>query len=213
MPRRTMPKKRKKGRRNSRRGGAKPASPPSNGEESGAGLCSADAYAAAAALAEAGDQTAARQAYEALERVAAGASYQAILCNDRAVLAVLAGNRQAALDQFREALAVDASCEPARLNLALLESEPADAQSFTQANHGRDAMHESASADAPPIATEAPIRVAVLSFLFNWPSTGGGIVHTVELVQFLAKAGYEVRHFYARYDPWEIGRVAVPVPF
>jgi glycosyltransferase involved in cell wall biosynthesis len=53
----------------------------------------------------------------------------------------------------------------------------------------------------------------VLSFLFNWPSTGGGIVHTVELAQFLAKAGYEVRHFYARYDPWEIGRVGTTVSF
>ena len=26
-----------------------------------------------------------------------------------------------------------------------------------------------------------PIRIAILSFLFNWPSTGGGNIHTVEL--------------------------------
>ena len=30
-----------------------------------------------------------------------------------------------------------------------------------------------------------PVRVAILSFLFNWPSTGGGNHHTAELAQFL----------------------------
>ena len=53
-----------------------------------------------------------------------------------------------------------------------------------------------------------PIRIALLSFLFNWPSTGGGNIHTVELATFLGRAGYEVRHFYARYPEWGIGRVA-----
>ena len=52
-----------------------------------------------------------------------------------------------------------------------------------------------------------PIRVAVLSLLFNWPSTGGGNMHTAGLVEFLGRAGYEVRHFYARYPAWGIGRV------
>ena len=32
-----------------------------------------------------------------------------------------------------------------------------------------------------------PIRVAILSFLFNWPSTGGGNIHTVELATFLGR--------------------------
>jgi FkbM family methyltransferase len=57
------------------------------------------------------------------------------------------------------------------------------------------------------------IRVALLSFLFNWPSTGGGIVHTVELGQFLGRAGYAVEHFYARFPAWGIGGVESPVPF
>ena len=52
-----------------------------------------------------------------------------------------------------------------------------------------------------------PIRVAILSFLFNWPSTGGGNHHTAELAQFLARAGYEVKHLFARYPGWGIGRV------
>lgn len=55
-------------------------------------------------------------------------------------------------------------------------------------------------------------RVAVLSFLFNWPSTGGGIVHTVELCDFLQRAGYDVSHIYARFDPWELGVVTKPTP-
>jgi FkbM family methyltransferase len=62
-------------------------------------------------------------------------------------------------------------------------------------------------------AKEEQIRVAILSFLFNWPSTGGGIVHTVELAQFLGRAGYNVQHFYARHLPWGVGRVEMPVPF
>ncbi len=43
-------------------------------------------------------------------------------------------------------------------------------------------------------------RIAIVSLLFNWPSTGGGIVHTAELATFLSKAGYEVRHFYAVFE-------------
>ena len=50
-------------------------------------------------------------------------------------------------------------------------------------------------------------RVAVISLLFNWPSTGGGNMHTAGLVEFLGRDGYDVRHFYARYPAWGIGRV------
>ena len=44
-------------------------------------------------------------------------------------------------------------------------------------------------------------RVAILSLLFNWPSTGGGTVHTAETGKFLSEAGYDVRHFYATAFP------------
>lgn len=54
---------------------------------------------------------------------------------------------------------------------------------------------------------EKPVRVAIISFLFNWPSTGGGIVHTVELASFLQRDGYEVVHFYAQNSDWGIGQV------
>ena len=71
------------------------------------------------------------------------------------------------------------------------------------------------SARVPCSRPTGPVRVAILSFLFNWPSTGGGIVHTVELARFLARAGYDVRHFYARYPGWGVGRgrgAAAPYP-
>ena len=57
------------------------------------------------------------------------------------------------------------------------------------------------------------MRVAILSFLFNWPTTGGGNVHTYELAKFLAGAGYEVRHIYARYPEWGIGAVEEELPY
>jgi glycosyltransferase involved in cell wall biosynthesis len=63
-----------------------------------------------------------------------------------------------------------------------------------------------------PAQLEGPGKVAILSFLFNWPSSGGGNVHTAELARFLARAGYAVHHFYPRYGPWAIGNVTDP-PF
>lgn len=53
-------------------------------------------------------------------------------------------------------------------------------------------------------------RVAILSLLFNWPSIGGGTVHTAETGKFLAQAGYEVRHFYAQFSEWGLGNVTEP---
>ncbi|MCA9023287.1 MAG: glycosyltransferase, partial [Planctomycetaceae bacterium] len=55
-------------------------------------------------------------------------------------------------------------------------------------------------------------KIAIVSFLYNWPSTGGGNIHTTELVQFLNRAGYEVQHFCVRYDPWQIGQVESGAP-
>ena len=43
--------------------------------------------------------------------------------------------------------------------------------------------------------------------LFNWPTTGGGNVHTYELAMFLSQAGYEVKHIFLRYEPWRIGQI------
>src|SRR5262249_44955275 len=43
--------------------------------------------------------------------------------------------------------------------------------------------------------------------------TGGGNVHTYELALFLTKAGYNVRHLYARYDDWGVGTVETALPY
>ncbi len=70
----------------------------------------------------------------------------------------------------------------ARLNRDLVRAE------FDVVNH--DDGQELSFVPPPdaaqhPHATDRPIRVAVLSFLFNWPSTGGGNMHTAGLVDFL----------------------------
>ncbi|TWT43065.1 Glycogen synthase [Thalassoglobus neptunius] len=65
--------------------------------------------------------------------------------------------------------------------------------------------------------TESPSRtrtkIAIVSLLFNWPSTGGGAVHTKELAEFLTREGYDVRHFYAVYEGWRVGEVREVLPY
>lgn len=56
-------------------------------------------------------------------------------------------------------------------------------------------------------------RIAIVSLLFNWPSTGGGIVHTAELATFLSTSGFEVCHFYAVNELFEVGKVQQALPY
>lgn len=63
----------------------------------------------------------------------------------------------------------------------------------------------------PRAKAQPPVRVAIVSLLFNWPSTGGGIVHTAELGIFLQRSGFEVRHIFARFPEWGIGNVDQPL--
>jgi len=51
------------------------------------------------------------------------------------------------------------------------------------------------------------VRIAIVSLLFNWPSTGGGIIHTVELTRFLQAAGDEVELIHPVLPEWGIGQV------
>jgi glycosyltransferase involved in cell wall biosynthesis len=53
--------------------------------------------------------------------------------------------------------------------------------------------------------------VAIVSLLFDWPSTGGGTVHTAETGKFLQRAGYTVKHFFAQYADWGVGNVTQPL--
>ena len=146
-------------------------------------------YRAACRLAQGGSRAEARRLYERLQAGASGGRLKALIHNDLAVLAAVDGDVETARAGFEAALEMDAACEPARRNLAVL------------------------APTARSSVSDEPIRVAILSFLFNWPSTGGGIVHTVELAQFLIRAGYQVQHVYARYDHWGIGKVEHRLPF
>ena len=167
---------------------------------------------------------AARRIYEKLASESLEPRVEALVANDLAVLAALSGDYGQALPALERALAVDPACGPARLNLAFLragfqESEaPSGLRSIGKrsSDGGPSSRAEETIRVAPGLINSAPdptrpVRVAILSFLFNWPSTGGGIVHTVELAHFLALAGFEVRHIFARYPAWGIGRVEAPL--
>jgi glycosyltransferase involved in cell wall biosynthesis len=148
----------------------------------------------------------ARRLYESLAATAPDSRRQAIVANDLAALAACSGDLAGARAGFEGALTLDEGCERARANLALLGDPESDLQ---QPAPGMP------PAVAPAQVAQKPdaIRVAVVSFLFNWPSTGGGIVHTVELARFLAEAGYEVKHFFAQHLPWGVGAVKGALPY
>jgi glycosyltransferase involved in cell wall biosynthesis len=159
-------------------------------------------YQEACQLGERGQYAQARQRYDQLAPLVTEPRLRALIHNDLAALDLVAGDRDAARRGFAEALALDSDCPCARDNLTLLEED---------ASQGEQARAE---VPAPPSGDgQEAVRVAILSFLFNWPSSGGGIVHTAELVRFLVRAGYQVQHFYARHAPWGIGRVEGELPF
>jgi hypothetical protein len=163
-------------------------------------------YDRAGRLAEQGQHLQARRLYEGLQAKAPDPRRRALVRNDLAALAAVAGDTEAARLGFQAALAIDAACALARENLALLEADRPTAPAEALA-----ARQVSIPATVP--AEAYPVKVAILSFLFNWPSTGGGTVHTYELASFLAKAGYAVRHIYARHPPWGIGGVQGTLPY
>jgi glycosyltransferase involved in cell wall biosynthesis len=147
----------------------------------------------------------AKRLYEDMLLHAPGARREALVRNDLAALAAWAGEIDVAREGFQRALALDATCELAQANLAML-AETVEPES--------DMSHAPAT-PSPRVdeAQEAATRVAIVSFLFNWPSTGGGNVHTFELAQFLSLAGYQVQHLYPRYAGWQIGEVTAAIPF
>jgi hypothetical protein len=135
---------------------------------------------------------------------------------------------------WREVVEVDPDCLLARLNRDLIESEvslatvqddlgelklapapgmPAFSPAPSATTPGGSAPQMARLEPRPPQTVcphrmhGGPVRVAILSFLFNWPSTGGGNHHTAELAKFLARDDYEVKHYFAHYPIWGIGRV------
>ena len=127
---------------------------------------------------------------------------QAAAISDLAAIAAASGNRLAAYRGLQRALRRDPGCVAAHKNLELLKS------------------HQETGDTPETDDTLRRPRIAILSLLFNWPSTGGGTVHTKELADALQANGYDVCHIYAVYEPWGVGQVteslsvsAVPLAF
>ncbi len=138
---------------------------------------------------------------------------RALVDNDLAVLSAVGGDVAGAREHLAQAIARDTSCVPARHNLALLD---ADALVGNGSHRGNGSLPVPSVGGDPPmqdanLSPGASGKVAILSFLFNWPSTGGGIIHTVELASFLRRAGYDARHIFVRYPPWGIGSCQAPL--
>ena len=164
----------------------------------------------------------ARAAYTRLLQPAAKANsrLRVLIQNDLAVLAAMEGKLDEACQGWRAAIESNSECLQARLNLCLVEAElslssssasPAEPKILPTLEADESVALDPARLACPPSSNaspQSPVRIALLSFLFNWPSTGGGNMHTAGLVEFLSRAGYDVRHFYARYPAWGIGRVA-----
>jgi glycosyltransferase involved in cell wall biosynthesis len=149
-------------------------------------------------LAIAGQPSDARQLLlEIIDRNGVPKQLRSLVQNDLAALAAVLGETETARAEFAALLDSDSRCQSARENLRFLEQVP----------------RQLAAVPNPSATSTPPIKVAVVSLLFNWPSTGGGNVHTAELTQFLAKSGFEVRHYHARYAPWGIGTIQTPPPF
>jgi hypothetical protein len=167
------------------------------GEPDGPNGLPAD-YWEACGLARDGQYAEARAAYARLGRKNAkpGPRLCTLIQNDLAVLDAMEGKFDAARDGWRAVLTGDGAFLPARLNLGLVEAEqtwtaPAPTPVTTEgapaveasepvtlpirqggpaAEIGRSTGSDGGSSRAPGTA----VRVAVVSLLFNWPSTGGG---------------------------------------
>lgn len=134
-----------------------------------------------------------------------------------------------AIDSLQEVLAVDDPLASPQLtnDLAVLKAITGDLESArelfeTLEPEGELAVlvsenHTTLKTFIPPVAPKPqagprPRKIALLSLLFNWPSTGGGTVHTAELARFLTDYGYDLKHFCATYEPWGIGQIKEPPP-
>lgn len=164
------------------------------------GTTTPDQYQSARGKALCGESAAARADYERLLAGELDGALRARLLNDLGTIDILAGADARGVERFREALSLDDNCAAAQANLELIQQLAVPRMA--------EGDHNGKSAETPST------RIAIVSFLFNWPSTGGGIIHTVELAQFLTAAGYDVRLYCPQYAGWNIGRCGdgCPVP-
>lgn len=146
----------------------------------------------AARLVASGDVAAGRKSLAQIDIGALSPALVARIANDLGVMDVLLGDRESARSEFLRARALRHDWHLPGVNLWRLE--------------------ESAPVISPPNAGDPRrTKVAIVSLLFNWPSTGGGTVHTAETARFLHRDGYDVRHLSIRFDPWGLGQINEPV--
>lgn len=156
-------------------------------------------YDAACRLLEDGDWLAAEEILQELLNLNPQREYAALLENDIGVLKLLADDPVSAIDRFRRAGELDSTLSISRLNLDWVRSRNRVPKINGEATSNAVASHSASSS--------RKVRIALLSLLFNWPSTGGGTIHTAETGYFLQEFGYEVRHWYAKYPEWGLGNV------
>ena len=110
--------------------------------------------------------------------------------NDLAVLQAAGGQVQQALTSLDQVISRDPTLTIAQRNRSFLSARLQEKLPAVRQRNG-----------------DPPRRIAVISLLFNWPSTGGGNIHTYECAAFLADRGHQVHHFYAVHSPLGIGDV------
>ncbi|REJ69535.1 MAG: glycosyltransferase [Planctomycetota bacterium] len=162
-------------------------------------------YQLAVQEAMAGRYARARELYRGLLDEDLAESARWFVRNDLAVLNAMQGKLEASRAELKDVIdgcpgwivaKKNAASVHSAMNAAATSEMPASCRRSNSSREG----------------SRAPCKISILSFLFNWPSTGGGIVHTVELVDFLGRAGYIVEHVHAKYEPWGIGRVDDTLP-
>ena len=141
-------------------------------------------------LALSGDRRSANERISKLLLIAKDDLLRAHLYNDLAVIASVDSRTADAVEGFRAASDLAPQWSIPRQNLDQL-------QRFCHINGCESTFRKT--------------KVAILSLLFNWPSSGGGTVHTAETGKFLTKAGFDVCHMFAQFPEWGLGLVTEPL--
>ena len=138
-----------------------------------------------------GELLTARRDFCVLVQEARTSAERSSVISDLAAISAAAGRYRAAAAGWQRGQRLNPENQATGRNLAVLRSVSPDANDV--------------------LDTSTRVRVAILSLLFNWPSTGGGTVHTMELAAALSQRGYDVRHIYAVYHGWGVGQVTEPL--
>ena len=166
------------------------------------------------ASAVAGRYEAAIDLLEQVARNSLDSGSRATVFNDLGAAYAGGGRIELAAARLTEAHRLAPGNELVVANLETLRRRESDASLISQVSSKKSFSDSETSSPSPTrVSDSMSARVAIVSFLFNWPSTGGGIVHTLELAKFLALAGFDVLHVYTRQTDWGVGRVVGELPY